>query len=421
MQTTNIAQGRNRVVRAFLEETDADWLWFVDTDETFPPDTLERLIASADPVERPIVSGLVFARREHGMPVSPACVALTEDGRPVQYETIPPVRHWPVGAVGAGCLLVHRRVLVEMGEKHAEDAWPWFKYAQWQRRNDDGTVTPDVMGEDYTFSLRARALGIDLVVDTTIQLGHVKAHELTATDFWPHVRPELRQRRTAAVIPVKNRAAMTRNLLQQLQGTVDLVLVMDNGSSRATRNMLECQPDVEVIDCAGMSLHGMWNLGADIALQRWPFTDVAFLNNDLEAGENMVPAMADALAQHPELAVVSPNYDGREMDVDVDFTTEICADRYDGTGGVAGFCFMVRGEFLAAYEFPDPPSWFYGDNDLLLAVQAAGLTGGITSAASVVHIDGGGKTTGGYDPDDPRVVADREAFMARWGAHEAAS
>jgi glycosyltransferase involved in cell wall biosynthesis len=71
---TNIPANRNHIVRAFLEQSTADWLWFVDDDESFAPDTLERLIMSADPVERPILSGLVYAKTANrSLPITPAC------------------------------------------------------------------------------------------------------------------------------------------------------------------------------------------------------------------------------------------------------------------------------------------------------------------------------------------------------------
>ena len=41
--------GRNRLAAAFLD-TSAEWLLMVDTDMTFPPDALERLLANGAPV-----------------------------------------------------------------------------------------------------------------------------------------------------------------------------------------------------------------------------------------------------------------------------------------------------------------------------------------------------------------------------------
>src|SRR5215203_193502 len=61
--TDGLAESRNTAVVKFLEEKRADWLLWIDTDMGFPPDMIERLMADADPVERPIVGALAFTWR----------------------------------------------------------------------------------------------------------------------------------------------------------------------------------------------------------------------------------------------------------------------------------------------------------------------------------------------------------------------
>ena len=51
-------------MRLFLEEQQADWLFWVDTDMGFAADTVDRLLDAADPAERPMVGGLAFTQRE---------------------------------------------------------------------------------------------------------------------------------------------------------------------------------------------------------------------------------------------------------------------------------------------------------------------------------------------------------------------
>ena len=76
--TSNIASGRNSVVLEFLK-SECEWLWFIDTDQTFQASILEQLLESADPVERPILSGTVIAKRpEKSPPYAPACVLLND-------------------------------------------------------------------------------------------------------------------------------------------------------------------------------------------------------------------------------------------------------------------------------------------------------------------------------------------------------
>src|ERR1700753_435618 len=54
-----IPESRNHLVDQLLH-SEIDWLWFVDSDVGFAADTLQRLLRVADPVERPVVSGLVY-------------------------------------------------------------------------------------------------------------------------------------------------------------------------------------------------------------------------------------------------------------------------------------------------------------------------------------------------------------------------
>jgi len=210
---------------------------------------------------------------------------------------------------------------------------------------------------------------------------------------------------------------MTRDLVGQLDGCG--IVIIDNGSGKKTRNWLESQTKADVLDGTGMGIHEMWNLGAEYALSMSPAgCDVAFLNNDLILGDDMLAKLQTALRENDGLAMVSPNYDRRPDDFGdgVEYRTDICADRYDGTGGLAGFAFMVAGElFNGGYRFPTECKWWFGDNDILLAVMASGLTAGIVLDATVEHIDGGGATGDWSDPEmQKQLVADKAAFAARW-------
>src|SRR6185295_3377954 len=62
--TDGLVGARNDVVRTLLD-SDVDWLLWIDSDMGFAPDAAYRLLACADPVERPIVGGLCFVNREY--------------------------------------------------------------------------------------------------------------------------------------------------------------------------------------------------------------------------------------------------------------------------------------------------------------------------------------------------------------------
>jgi len=169
----NISTPRNLVVDEFLRSYDAPWLLMVDTDMVFSADALDRLIAAADPVERPLVGALCF---------SPAAGEV----RPTMYEITQKesgalgFAHrmtWPedtcvqVSATGTGFLLMHRGALEKVAAHSRDIAAPWF------RETPVGSPLK-LMGEDMTFCLRAGAAGIPVHVHTGVQVGHMKPEML---------------------------------------------------------------------------------------------------------------------------------------------------------------------------------------------------------------------------------------------------
>ena len=169
----NISTPRNLVVDEFLRSYTAPWLLMVDTDMVFSGSALDRLIAAADPVKRPLVGALCF---------SPAAGEV----RPTMYEITQKesgalgfahLQAWPedtcvkVSATGTGFLLMHRGALEKVAAFSKDAAAPWF------RETPVGEPLK-LMGEDMTFCLRAGAAGIPVHVHTGVQVGHMKPEML---------------------------------------------------------------------------------------------------------------------------------------------------------------------------------------------------------------------------------------------------
>lgn len=421
LETTNLPHGRNQIVEQFLELTDIDWLWFVDTDQTFDPDVLDRMVAVAHPTERPILGALVFSFNvdEPVQKTWPTIWTWKDEG-PSRWSTVPrDVLLGPehgVHATGAGCVLIHRSVFEKMHETgYGAGSWPYFAYSEWT--NPAGE--PDVMGEDLTFMARAGALGFPIHVDSRIKVGHRKAITVDDVVHFGEVPWERRLDETYVIIPVKDELALTRRLVGQLveQGGYRNITLFDNGSTDPNmRRWLKDQTHADVIDAAGMNIHQMWNAGIRRIISDWPKANIAVLNNDLEVGPDFLLGLARVLRTTDHVAV-GPNYDGRAIDGDSVQVQGICAARYDGTGGFPGFAFMVRGEiFLQGVPpFDEQFSWWYGDNDWLLELDRRGLTYALARDATCVHVDGGSKTASKVDLS-AQIAEDEQRFMAKWGA-----
>ena len=178
----HVPTARTSIVREFLAHpSKPEWLWIVDTDATFPDDTLEQLLSAAHPKERPIVGALAFGVRpfkdDAGRDVFNDVYATPLQLFPTIYVMDPEttemvcVTNYPrqqlvrCHATGAHCMVIHRSVLVD--ERWTEDGHPlpWFRMAI---RNGHE------VSEDQFFCLRAGALGFPLHVDTRVRTGHVK-------------------------------------------------------------------------------------------------------------------------------------------------------------------------------------------------------------------------------------------------------
>lgn len=163
----NLARWRNSVVRQFLDDTDAPWLWMVDSDMVFAPDTLGRMLAAADWAQRPILGALCFSETDSGEQFSTMYELVEDDGQPVfaRYAQWPEDSVVKVAATGTGCLLVHRRVFGAITRHKHDEVAPWFREVTFGRR---------LLGEDLTFCMRAQSAGIPVHVHTGVQVGHVK-------------------------------------------------------------------------------------------------------------------------------------------------------------------------------------------------------------------------------------------------------
>jgi hypothetical protein len=181
----NLAAPRNEVVKKFLTYGQADWLWMIDSDMTFAPDTVERLLEHADPETAPIVGGLCFALNNKGN-IVPTLYGLAGDPRNpdvTQFNEWPADTMFQVVATGGACLLVHKSVFERMltfdhparpGKLGFNDAYPWF-----QELEHDGRP----VSEDIAFCWRAGLAQIPVFVNTAVQLGHIKDRLLTAEAY----------------------------------------------------------------------------------------------------------------------------------------------------------------------------------------------------------------------------------------------
>ncbi|GGN40526.1 hypothetical protein FHR83_007017 [Actinoplanes campanulatus] len=177
-----IAVNRNKVARDFLDNTDGEWLWFVDSDMGFAPETVDQLVKSADPALRPVMGALCFAalRRKPAevrtlyaerFLIQPTVYEYVETDGEVGFRPIidyPRDQVMPVAGTGAACLLIHRSALEVVRARYG-DAWfdPIVHPTGLKGR-------PRTFSEDLSFCIRLQAVDLPVHVDTAVKTTHEK-------------------------------------------------------------------------------------------------------------------------------------------------------------------------------------------------------------------------------------------------------
>jgi GT2 family glycosyltransferase len=226
--TDGLVDSRNKLVAAFLAEDTADWLFWIDTDMGFAPDTIDRLMAAADPVDRPVVGGLCFTQREEesdGMggwrcratPTVFDWTVLEDTGQmgfSVRWNYAPDtlVR---VAGTGSACVLIHRSVFEKV---QAE-------YGTWYDRVPNTTMG-QVISEDLSLCLRACALDIPIHVHTGVKTTHQKTLWLAEDDYFGQVAlsqlvppvPAATEE-TAVIVPVLGRPGNAAPFMESLKAS----------------------------------------------------------------------------------------------------------------------------------------------------------------------------------------------------------
>lgn len=215
--TDGLPGARNRVVEGFLE-SDADWLFWVDCDMGFSPDTIDALHRAAHPQERPAVGALCFSMKQYD---PDGYGGWRTEPRPTLYSWVTnhegnrgfmAAREYPRDAVvrcdgtGSAAILIHRSAFETIGEG-------WY-----DKTKVDGTV----QAEDLSFCMRLAANNVPLHVHTGVKTTHVKQvwtseeHFLTST--WPAPATEP----VAVIVPALNRPGNVPRFMHSLRASTGL-------------------------------------------------------------------------------------------------------------------------------------------------------------------------------------------------------
>ena len=158
-----------------INQSDADYVLWFDSDMTFKPDIVKRLLESIE--GKDFISGLYFNRRPPFSPVISTDLKMNKDG----FISATPVTSYTKGIMkirgcGFGCVLMKKQVMRDVKDRF---------------QSMFAMLNNGIVGEDYSFCAKAMMCGYKLYCDTRILLGHMTdtvVSEETYKNFNPKVR-----------------------------------------------------------------------------------------------------------------------------------------------------------------------------------------------------------------------------------------
>lgn len=179
-----VTRARNMIAEEFLK-SDCDSLMFIDSDMSFSPDDVIRLLAFNQ--ERPIVAGAYEARKKGKIYI----LTLDDDNGQIVMDSMGLVK---AKRVATGFMMIRRDVFTKLAELHPEWLHKDVNSDALMYSFFDFKVTPEgYIGEDFLFCERAIDAGFTVWIDPTIKLGHMGIHEFES-DFgndilYPKLKP----------------------------------------------------------------------------------------------------------------------------------------------------------------------------------------------------------------------------------------
>jgi GT2 family glycosyltransferase len=147
---SGVSKARNNMVEAMR----GDWLAFIDSDMTFPPNALLKLLEHLQHPAVDIVTGICYRK----VPGYEPCIFKRVPGYALNYEVIadwPEDKLFEIDACGSAFVVIKRHVFEALKAPH-------YSYH-------------DFISEDLNFCRRAKEMGFRIWADPSINIGHVKA------------------------------------------------------------------------------------------------------------------------------------------------------------------------------------------------------------------------------------------------------
>lgn len=164
LKASLVYDARNQITKYAIDKGGFDYILWLDSDMTFGPDIMEKLIddieGKEDGIKKMAVTGLCFGRRPPFKPCIYSELDVEQNGKLIMphdqpYFDYPRNKLFKVEACGFACVLMRMDMLEAMGIYGV----PFFPLCG--------------LGEDLTFCWRARKLDMEFWCDSRIKIGHI--------------------------------------------------------------------------------------------------------------------------------------------------------------------------------------------------------------------------------------------------------
>ena len=157
---------------AIMEEY--DYVFWLDSDMVFRPDTLRRMYATMQEHDLDILTGLYFRRVPPYTPVLFDKLERVNDSNIISWTEFHelPEGLFEVGGCGFGCVLMKTDVFLDIQARHGSMFSPFANN-----------------GEDIAFCIRARECGFKIICEPSVLCGHV-GYSVVDDQFFKAFKPK---------------------------------------------------------------------------------------------------------------------------------------------------------------------------------------------------------------------------------------
>ncbi len=171
VEGNQIGRQRQALFDCWANDSQDDWLLWIDSDIHITAETLKKIWDTADKEKRPVVSGTYFISKQLDGSLMVPFPALFNDLSEFAIEYVHPL---PVDEVvrcdsaGMGLVIMHRSIISKLREKYPNQSL----FAEQEGIEDE------YIGEDVVFFRKLKAAGIPLHAHTGAIATHVKRFQL---------------------------------------------------------------------------------------------------------------------------------------------------------------------------------------------------------------------------------------------------